>query len=155
MDSALVISIGIPLGVGATLLLATYGFWQLIKAIRGTDLDENNVTLDAVLDALEKYVRDGIDAAFITTLRAFDTFELWLESADKAAVANSMYDLIPDVVMVGSIPIPVALVKRLVSRDEFEVMVKDAYDRVNAFVQQNETYFRSKVQEVLDEIPAQ
>jgi len=98
-----------------------------------------------ILNALDPYIWRAIMAGERTVVWGMDQAEAWLEGADKKAVADSVYALLPDTVVVGGLPLPIGAVRSFVPREVFEARVKDLYDSADAFIQRNEAYLKGQV----------
>jgi hypothetical protein len=119
----------------------------LLKQVTRLRADPNLApSQHAILDALEPFIWRGILAGEQIALGAATSLEDMIDGWDKAAIANGVYDLLPDVILVGGRPIPVGLVKRLVPRSAFVQAVKDIYDSAHAFIKANEAYLTSQVE---------
>lgn len=135
---ALVVGLAILGGLGA----AVYAIVRVRAASK-------NPTVNAVLDALLPMVYRGIVAGQNAAVDALNDLDYVLEGADKAAVANSIYNLIPDVVLVNGKPIPVTLVKQIVKPEDFARLVKNVYDETAAFIRSNAGYIEKTVRDIL------
>lgn len=98
-----------------------------------------------VLDALQPFILRGILAAEQLAQQGLAGLDTTITGLDKGQIANSVYDLIPDVLVVAGHPLPISLIKSLVTRDAFTVAVKDAYDNSHAFILRNETFLQNQV----------
>lgn len=127
--------------VGAVLILLVVLFVWAASKLRKQKLPG----VDAILAALQPMVFQAIIAGERAVIWGFDDLEARIESTDKKNVADSVYNLIPDTLWVGTVPLPSSLVKKLVTRDEFAELVKKTYDGADAWLQKNEQYFRSQV----------
>ncbi len=118
----------------------------IILSARKTNAGKNP-TFDAVLDALMPMVYRGIVAGQKAAITALNDFDTWLEGEDKQKIADSLYNLIPDVILVGTTPIPVNVVKRLVTKEDFSNLVKNVYDETAAFIRKNAEYFDHQIRD--------
>lgn len=154
------INVTVGVGVGALIILAlaavvlTVRKWQESRAIDSDgdgEIDEadTNPTIDAILDALMPTVYKGIVAGEKMSVLALKRFKLVLEGEDKQAVADSLYNLLPDVVMVAGQPLPINLIKRLITKDDFSNLVKNVYDEIAAFLSANAGYIEKSVRDLL------
>jgi hypothetical protein len=109
-------------------------------------------TQQAILDALEPFIWRGILAGEQLALKGMNDLDVTITGWDKAAIANAVYDLIPDTIMIGERSVPVKLVKQLVSRQAFIQAVKDIYDAGHAFILKNEDYLINQVADLKDAI---
>lgn len=104
-----------------------------------------NPTLIDIRAALLPYVFRAILAAEQIARQAMEQANESLESADKKAIADSVYALLPDVILIKGVPLPLALVKRFITREAFESLVKDIYDEAKAFIERNKSFLRAQV----------
>jgi len=144
MTTIELIAVGVII-TGSTLILGISAL-RIITALQGKT---GNPTIAAVLDALKPYIYTAILAAEKTADDAFTTASITLEGTDKKAVADSVYALLPDPIMVGSIPVPTSLIKLLVSQESFENAIKAAYDTADAFILRNKAYLDKQVSDLL------
>lgn len=149
MDNLLKPDIWVALAIGAILLIVAWLLLQAIVRFRAT----GTPGVQAVLDALVPYIYQAIFAGERAVVWGFDVLEERIAATDKKAVADSIYNLLPPVIAVGSITVPTTLVKRLVPREEFERLVKDAYDSADAFLQRNEQFLKDQVAVLKETFP--
>jgi hypothetical protein len=91
----------------------------------------------AIEAALLPLIFDGICAAYRLSEQGVDDLERRLQGADKKKIADSIYSMLPD--QVGKFDI--SLVKRVVSKERFEQLVQDAFDRFDRFFLEHRTHF--------------
>ncbi len=127
---------------GIVLVTGAIGYKALIGA-RG-----KTPALDGIIEALNPWVYQAILAGEKLALKALAAADTQLESDDKADIANRLYAILPDNLVVEGIPLPIALVKRFVTRDLFAQMVKDTYDAAHAFILRNEAYLTDQVEKL-------
>lgn len=128
--------------IGGLLILLAAGLQKLIAFIRTRTLGPSQ---ELLLKALEPWVHTATLAGLKIALRTLNNLDVVLDGADKKAIADSVYDLLPDVIMVGPSPIPVVQVKRIVTREVFETEVMNAYNTANAFIERNEQFLTSQI----------
>jgi hypothetical protein len=133
--------IWVLLAIGALLLVAGWLLYQLGLRTRATA----SPSLQGVLDALVPYAYQGIFAGERMVVSVLDEAEAYIAAADKKAVADSIYDLLPPVITLGKYTISTDLVKRLVPREEFQRLVENVYNTADAFFQRNEQYLKDQV----------
>lgn len=100
---------------------------------------------NAIKETLVNFAFQGIVAAQYIALQGSGDLKAQIDGSDKAAVANRLYDLLPDVLWVGKIPVPIAVVKAIVTREEFAAIVKNLYDQTKALIVRNEQYLKDAV----------
>lgn len=114
--------------------LALSGFVLVILGTVRVAIDARprggNPTTDAVFDAVREYVIAGIVLAYRTSERVIDAGQARLRSMDKRAIAISIYRALPTTVEVRGIPIPVALIKSMVSEDQFATWVDLVFEEL-------------------------
>lgn len=130
-------------GGGAILLLVALALLRLIGDVRS----KGKVTpgLQAVMDAFMPYVYRGIFAGERAVIWGFDALEEKIDSTDKARVADAIYALLPDTLVIGGIPIPSSLAKKMIPKEEFQRLIANTYDEVNAFLTRNEDYLKGRI----------
>lgn len=107
---------------GAGVALGIWLFPKLAKEKQGYPFEAE---LEA---ALLPVVYQGIMAAYRTSERAMDEIAARIRGSDKKALADTIYNLIPDVIVVQGKAIPVSIVKSLIPRWRFEELVQLAFD---------------------------
>lgn len=147
-----VIDVAVAIAIGCVLILLGIALFHIVQAARASAVTNNQPGISDVLDALTPYIYRAILAGERATLWGLDQVDASIHGADKKAVADSVYALLPDMVMVGSFPLPLSTIKAFVPRETFEARVKDLYDQADAFIQRNEVYLKSQVDSL---IPAQ
>lgn len=98
-----------------------------------------------ILNALEPFAYQAIFSGEKLALWSLTQVDTQIDGADKKAIANALYDLLPEVVMVGATPIPVSLIKKVVSRDAFASLIEDIYRSTDAFLERNKEYLKSQI----------
>jgi hypothetical protein len=136
--------------VGALLILLGLALRAGIAQIKAQN---KNPGLDAFLDALTPYLYQAIFAGEKAILWGFEQADAAVQAADRKKVADSVYDLLPDTLIVDGVSLPVSKVKLLVTREVFEQWVKTVYDQTHAFILKNEAYLRSQVDALKPKLP--
>lgn len=145
----ILIAIAVAVAFGGLLLAgagAVYSIVQKLKAgpdgVVGTADDVPAIS--SVESAVAPYVYSAILAGEKLAFQGLDQLKLQLASEDKKAIADSFYNLLPDVIYIAGQAVPLTLVRRILPVEDFERMVKEAYDRADALIQRNETYLKSQ-----------
>jgi hypothetical protein len=142
-----ILDIAVALGCGALLILAALAVFNILS-------HSKQPALHAVLDALTPYIYKAIFAGERFALLAEQQLDTRLAGTDKKAVADSMYNLLPDFLPVGRFLLPINVVKMLVPRVQFEQVVQDVYEQTHGFLLKNEDYLKQQVNGLkLPEIP--
>lgn len=101
------------------------GVWLFPKLAR----EKQGYPFEAELEAaLLPIVFQGILSAYRTSERAMDDLAIRIRGADKKKLADTIYNLIPDVIVVQGRAVPVGIVKSLVTRDRFAELVQGVFD---------------------------
>lgn len=87
--------------------------------------------------ALLPVVFQGICSAYRLSEKSVDNVHQRIKGADKKKIADSIYSMLPD--KIGTYE--VVLIKRIVSRERFEQLVQDAFDRSDRFYIEHQTHF--------------
>src|SRR4051812_44557340 len=138
-----VIQIAVAVLIGAAVILTALALTAFVARLRQSTAQPG---IDEVLDALLPYFYQAILAGERAALWGMQQTDSILTGVNKAQVANSLYDLLPDVILVGEIPLPISTIKRLVTREAFAAWVKELYDGTQAFIRTNEDYLRAQVE---------
>lgn len=110
--------------IGA-MIVATLGW-----AIPRLKNEQQNYPFEAQIEAvLLPYLVHAVMAAYRLSERGMDEVQARLHGVDKAAVAAAVYDLLP--AEVG--PFPIGVIKAIVSRERFAVLVDDVFQQFNQF----------------------
>src|SRR5260221_14625715 len=116
----------LAIALGAAIILGALALIALVNAARARS-QPTNPTLDAILNALTPYLYRAIIAGERAVLWGMDGLDAQIQATDKKAVADSVYSLLPDVIVVDNVPLPISAVKALIPRETFERWVKNAY----------------------------
>ena len=91
----------------------------------------------AIEAALLPVVFQGICSAYRLSERSVDEVHQRIQGADKKKIADSIYGLLPE--KLGDFDLN--LVKRIVSKERFEQLVQDGFDRFDRFFIAHQTRF--------------
>lgn len=143
MDTILqvVTIIAVTLAVGGSLILAGIAVSNILSILR----KDATPTVQAILDALLPYAQKAIVAGEKLAVEGLDQIDRELDGTDKAAVANSIYNLLPDVIYVAGRAIPTTLIKHLIPPEDFAALVKRVYDETDAFIERNRDYLKKQI----------
>lgn len=141
MGTLSIIDLSVLLGVGGLLILAGVALLNILQRVKVAATP----TVQAILDALLPYVYRGIVAGEKLAVEGLDEIDRELDGTDKAAIANGIYDTLPDIIYVLGRAIPVGLVKHFVSREMFADFVKRIYDETDAFIERNRDYLKKQI----------
>jgi hypothetical protein len=87
--------------------------------------------------ALLPIIFQGVCAAYRLSELSVDELHQRIKGEDKKKVADSIYAMLPE--KVGNFDL--ALIKRIVSRERFEQLVQDNYDRFDRFFVEHQAHF--------------
>jgi hypothetical protein len=139
MDQTL-ITLGVMVVVSVVLSVGLVALFGWLKQPQGYPYE------DAVEKALLPFIYKGIFAAFKVSEGAVDEVGRRLEGADKKAIADAVYALLPD--KIGEWDL--TLVKKLVTKEQFETLVQNGFDSLNEFYLLYEGKFDEALGEWLD-----
>ena len=135
------IQIVVSLGIGAFVLLIAVVVLDFINAARG----KGTPTQQAILAALEPFAHQAIFAGESIALDAMEGAKIAVAGADRAKIANAVYDALPAALWIGKTPIPVGAVKAVVSREQFAALIENVYQQTQVFISKNEAFLKGKV----------
>jgi hypothetical protein len=130
MDAWLALLIGIALSTGIFALLV-YLYPKLKTERQGYPLEAKIET------ALLPLIFEGICSAYRLSEQAVDEFGTRIRGLDKKGIADSMYRMLPD--QVGGHEL--TLVKNIITRERFEALVQDAFDRFDRFYVEHQQHY--------------
>src|SRR5260221_5551262 len=136
------INANVALAMGALLIVLSLSALAIANRVRGKT---DKPAVDEILTALTPWLYKAIIAGERAALWGLQQTDSVITGADKAQVAESLYALLPDVIVIDGLPIPVSRLKALVPRDTFAAWVKNFYDGTHALILANEDYLRSQV----------
>jgi len=91
----------------------------------------------AIEAALLPLIFEGVCTAYRLSERGVDEVHLRIKGADKKKIADGIYGLLPE--KIGNFDL--SLVKRIVTRERFEQLVQDGFDRFDRFFIEHQTRF--------------
>lgn len=130
----------IVLAVGAVLILLGT---LLLKALR--EQQGKSPSADGIIQALLPFVYKAIFAGEHYARLSLQNAGTALDGLDRKLIADTIYDALPPVLMIGRIPIPIAMIKYVITRERFEAIIEDVYKESKAFILRNDTYIRDQV----------
>ena len=87
--------------------------------------------------ALLPIIFEGICSAYRLSEQSVDNIHQRIKGADKKKIADSIYAMLPDKIGIFE----VVLVKRIVTRERFEQLVQDNFDRSDRFFVEHQKHF--------------
>lgn len=87
--------------------------------------------------ALLPFIFQGICSAYRLSEKSVDNVHQRIKGADKKKIADSIYAMLPDKIGVFE----VVIIKRIVSRERFEQLVQDTFDRSDRFFVEHQQHF--------------
>lgn len=130
-------------------LVALSALVLLVFALRRWRAEAGNPTLETIMDSLLPLVYTAILGAEKVAQEVLSRTGEAADRTDKKAVADSFYALIPEFIQVRGFPVPVAAVKALVTREMFQELVKNVYDKANAEIMKQKAYLRTQVDNLI------
>jgi len=152
------LNIAVAVLIGAVMLILTViGLEAIIRARRALQAGNavTNPQADWIIAALTGYIYKAIAAGERSVLWGFQMLQTEIEGVDKKAVADQIYNLLPDVLpvpvpIIGVVIIPIGTIKRVIPPATFEDLVKTAYDDFDALITRNEVYLKQALQAEVD-----
>ncbi|RLC77255.1 MAG: hypothetical protein DRI61_11865 [Chloroflexi bacterium] len=137
MDNTLLVTL-------ITIAVAFSIFALLIVLYNWLQAKRQGLPLEAQIEAaLLPIIFEGICAAYRLGEQAVDEGYERLRGADKKAVADSIYAMLPD--KIGDYDL--TLVKRFITRERFEELVQDVFDRFDRFYVEHKAHFDEMFEE--------
>ena len=132
MDQNAWIMLFVGIGLSAGLLALGVVLYPKLKR------EEQGYPMEAAIEAaLLPIIFEGICAAYRMSEKGVDELHQRIKGADKKAIADSIYRMLPDTV--GAYDL--SLVKNLISEERFQQLVQDAFDRFDRFFIQHQAHF--------------
>ena len=132
MDQNAWIMFFVGIGVSAGLLALGVVLYPKLKR------EEQGYPMEAAIEAaLLPVIFEGICAAYRMSEKGVDELQQRIQGADKKAIADSIYRMLPDTV--GTFDL--SLVKNVITEERFEQLVQDAFDRFDRFFVQHQAHF--------------
>jgi hypothetical protein len=132
MDQNAWIMLFVGIGVSAGLLALGVVLYSKLKG------EEQGYPMEAAIEAaLLPIIFEGICAAYRMSEKSVDELHQRIQGADKKAIADSIYRMLPDTV--GDYDL--SLIKAAVSDERFQQLVQDAFDRFDRFFIQHQAHF--------------
>lgn len=139
MDVLLGALIGLTVAVGA--VVVSYKVRQFL-------LEKNGYPREDMIElALMPFIQNAILFAYKESERHFDAVGERLAGIDKKLLADRVYDLLPDSLVVGGRVVPISFVKTLVPRERFAQAVQWAFD---TFLEWYEDVYRNFADELAE-----
>ena len=136
MDSLIPILISV---LGGAIFFG-FGIW-VVNRLAGT---KQGYPLEAEIEAaLLPFLLSGIALAYRTSEWAMDDIQTRMRGADKAALSNQIYEMLPD--SVGGYDLD--LVKQLVPPGRFAVLIQEAFDNMDTFT----THHRDEIDQLYED----
>ena len=140
MDINNVLTIAVSVIVAGVLITVGYGLIQLIDRTKTS----NPLQAD-VLHALREFAKEAYAAGLSMVLVQEQTISQDLQTANIKAIADRYYTLLPDTIMIAGKPIPLSIIKVLVSQDNWEILVADVAHEIEARISRNQTWLQSQL----------
>ena len=122
----------------ATIAISFLAFAGLLILYNWLQGKKQGYPMEAEIEAaLLPIIFQGICAAYRLGERAVDEGYDRLRGADKKAIADSIYAMLPD--KVGDFDL--TLVKRIIPKERFEELVQDVFDRFDRFYKEHKAHF--------------
>ena len=132
MDQNAWIMLFVGIGLSAGLLALGVVLYPKLKR------EEQGYPMEAAIEAaLLPIIFEGICAAYRMSEKGVDELHQRIKGADKKAIADSIYRMLPDTV--GAYDL--SLIKAVIPEERFQQLVQDAFDRFDRFFIQHQAHF--------------
>jgi hypothetical protein len=105
--------------------------------------------------ALRPYAYAAIVTAFKLGEVARDDLARRLEGLDKKALADAVYALLPDAILVSGKLVPIGAIKSVITKEQWEALVQNAFDELMLIYRQNGAVLDEWLRERIAELEAQ
>jgi len=102
--------------------------------------------------ALRPYVYRAIMLAYKTSERLVDQNMDRLRGLDKKALADWAYNALPENIYIRGFPIPIGVLKKLISQESFAAMVQGIFDDFETWYASVYANWGREIEQLLDEI---
>lgn len=102
--------------------------------------------------ALRPFIYRAIMLAYKTSEKLVDQNMARLHGLDKKALADWVYNALPNTLYIKGVPIPVGMLKQIISEEQFAGMVQHAFDDFEAWYAGVYANWGSEIENLLDEI---
>ena len=140
MDTTLLQAL-VALAVGALLILAGIAVVHILDSIKANATP----SVQVILAALLPWALKAIIAGELIAADELDQFDRELDGLDKAAIAASLYNLLPNTIMVAGKPIDITLIKHLVTLEAWTAFVEQNFQEVQALIISARDYLRKQI----------
>lgn len=132
------------------LILVVTGAVYLARWLFGKD--QGYPKEEEIEAALRPFVYQAIMLAYKTSERLVDQNFERLRGLDKKVLADWAYNALPEVIYVKGFIIPIGLIKRLISQEDFAEMVQNSFDSFEGWYASVYANWGSEIEELLEEI---
>jgi hypothetical protein len=131
MNEVMQVAVSVAASLGALVVLVL-----LYQRLKGSD---QGYPMEEILEPLLlEFIDRAIFAAYEIGDRAIEELGEYMDGADKAAIAASVYRLLPD--KIG--PFDITVVKQLFPLEAFETLIANRYDAFRRFMLEYEGHFK-------------
>lgn len=131
---------------GLVLIVAWFITKKLLGEVQGYKYEEE------IEAALRPFVVAAIQAAYKTAESVIEQAETTMSGADKKRIADYLYSLLPPTIMVNGKEVDITFVKRVVSKERWQQMVQDAFDRGIAWTDAFQHKLVEEALELIEEV---
>lgn len=108
--------------------------------------------LSAVLDVLGEFALKAVYGAESLAYEAFTKLDNKVESWDKKAIADAIYDTLPDTILVAGRPVPIGIIKMLVPRAVWQDLVQRKFGEADAFIHRQRDYLIKQIDGLAEDL---
>lgn len=147
MDQLSFTNVMVALAAGSFVILVGLAVAYALTQIRANAAPR----VQDILNALLPWVYKAIIAGEVIAADALDETGRDLDGLDKAAIANSLYNLLPNTITVGGRTLDIVFIKHIITLEMWTAFVKQNFDEVKAMIVSARDYLRKQIP---PEVPA-
>lgn len=132
MENQIAVGILVVVALCAGVVAAGVAFYPILKK------EKQGYPMEVAVEAaLLPIIYQGICAAYRLSLQGADELKVTMDGWEKKQIADSLYALLPD--QVGGIDL--SIVKRFVTKERFQELVQNAFDRFDRMYIEHKAHF--------------
>ena len=144
IDTTQIVNIALIVLIAGLLLLLGIGALRLINRIERTPVGQQRVRF-AVLEALKPWAAYAIRSAETLALGQITSGQRALTGADKKAIADRFYALLPETLWITGHAWQIGLIKGLITQSDWEQLVQRVFDEGETLLNRNATWLQKQV----------
>ena len=131
----------ILLGGGALAILAGVAVNHILIALKA----RSTPPVQVILAALQVWALKAIIAGELTASAVLDETDRELDGLDKAAIANSLYNMLAGTIIIAGHSFDVVFIKHFITLEMWTAFVKQNFDEIDALVTGASDYLKKQI----------